>query len=98
MRRDDDDEIGLLLLIIGAAKQRAQHRHRADPRYLRNGTGVLRLQKTGNGEALTVAQFNRRTGIAHREGRNHRVLYDHRIGEIGFADRRLDPQVDDAVA
>jgi len=54
------------------------------------------LQKTGNGETLTVAQFNRGAGIAHREGRNHGVLNDDGVGEIGFADRRLDPQVDDA--
>src|SRR6266446_6529132 len=57
-RRDDDGEIGLLLLIGGAAEQRAEHRDIADP-----GDLVLRgradIQKqTAEHEALAVAQLD----------------------------------------
>ena len=58
MRRDDDHQIGLLLLVGGAPEQRTEHRHRSDPGKLLDVALVYRLQQAGNCEALAVAQFD----------------------------------------
>src|SRR5262247_2545740 len=41
MRRDDDDQIGLMLLIVHAAEQGSEHRNRSEPRNLRPKTQVV---------------------------------------------------------
>src|SRR4051812_43811656 len=60
--RDDDDQVGLSLLIRGAACERAEDRHVREPRQLLLVRRIDRLQQAGNREALAVAQLYRGIG------------------------------------
>ena len=97
MRRDDDDEIGLVLLVPHAAEQRAEHRNGAEPRHLRAVSQVVRLQQAGDREALAVAQLDGGERVALDERRDRGARYGHGVREIELADLRGDAQVDDAV-
>ncbi len=96
MRRDEDDEIGLVLLVGRTAEQRAQHRHGADPGQLVDVLHVAGLQQAGDGEALSVTQLDGGAGVALGQRRDGGAGDGDRIGEVQFADRRLDPQIDGA--
>src|SRR3954449_3109230 len=50
VRRHDDDEIGLFLLIRGAARERAEDRHVGEPRQLLLVSRIDRLQQAGDRE------------------------------------------------
>ena len=99
MRRHDNGEIGLVLLVGLRREQRAQHRHAAEPRQLLDLVLVVGLQQAADHEALAVAQLDRGRGAAHDQ-RRHRdaVAHRHRMGGVDLADLRLDLQVDQATA
>jgi len=66
--RDNDDKIRLVLLEVGGAKKRAKDRQVADPGQLVDGVGRLRLEQTGDGETLSVPQFDGGVGLALGQG------------------------------
>ena len=66
-RRHDDDQIRLLLLVGRAAEQRAEDRHRTNPRHLRKVAGILAGQKPRDREALPIAQFDGCRRITRRQ-------------------------------
>src|SRR6266700_5694218 len=55
-RRNDDDQISFLLLIRGAARERAKHRHVSQPRQLLLIGRQVVLQQPCDREALSVAK------------------------------------------
>src|SRR6185437_12769432 len=59
MRRDDDGEIRLVLLVGLRREQGAEHRYTAEPRQLFDLVLVVGLQQAADHEALAVAQFDR---------------------------------------
>src|SRR6202034_2355195 len=97
MRRDDDDKIGLVLLEVGGAKKRAKDWQVANPGQLIDGIGRLRLEQAGNGEALSVPQFDRGVRLALSQGRDRRAVYVKAIGRIHLGHRRVQLQIDNAV-
>ena len=99
MRRHDDGEIGLVVLVGLRGEQRAQHRHAAEPRQLLDLVLVVALQQAADHEALAVAQLDRGRGTPHDQ-RRHRNAVRHRHAVIGvdLADLRLDLHVDQAAA
>ena len=97
VRRDDDDEIGLVLLIRLAGEQRAEHRHVAKPGQLLDRVLAVALQQAADHEALAVAQLDRRRSAAHDQRRHRDAVADrHRMGRVDLADLRLDLHVDQA--
>src|SRR4051794_32100756 len=76
--RDDDDEVGLVLLVGPARKQLTEHRHVAKPRELFLLSLARVLQKPADHEALAVAQLDRGAGAAHDQGRHWRQTYPER--------------------
>ncbi len=99
MRRHDDDEIGLVLLIGLRREQRAQHRHAAEPGQLLDLVLGVGLQQTADREALAVAQFDRGRGAAHDQRRHRdRARHRHGMGGVDRAHFRLDLHVDQATA
>src|ERR1700722_12716596 len=98
MRRDDDDEIGLVLLIARAREQRAEHRHRAEPGNLAAVAQVVRLQEARDREALPIAQLDGRDRVALDQRRDRGARDRYRIGEIELAHLRRDLEVDEALA
>ncbi len=98
MRRDDDGEIGLVLLVGLRREQRPQHRHAAEPRQLLDLVMVLGLQQAADDEALAVAQFDGGGGAPHDQRRHRNVVgHRHLMGGVDLADLRLDLHVDQAV-
>src|SRR5216683_1314764 len=70
MRRDDDDEVGFVLLITSAPEQRTEDRDRSKPRELREVANIFRLQQAGDGETLAIAQLDRGARLALDERRD----------------------------
>src|SRR4029078_9680058 len=97
-RRHDDHEIGFFLLISGATHQRAEHRHVGQPRQLLLVRATRRLQKTGDREALAVAQLHRGVGAPHDQRRDTDRANADAGGGIDLTHLRLDLQIDHAVA
>src|SRR5262249_15165222 len=98
MRRDNDGEIGFILLVGLAGEQRAQHRYAAKPRQLIDRVLVVGLQQAADHEALAVAQFDGGRGAAYDQCRHCNAATDgDRVGRIDLADLRLDLHVDQAV-
>src|SRR6185437_3273067 len=60
VRRDDDDQLRFLALVGVRLEQRTQHRDVAQPRELHDVLLRGVLQQTGDGEALAVAELDRR--------------------------------------
>ena len=75
VRRDDDGEIGFVLLKGLAREQHTQHRDTAEPRQLLDGVLVVALQQAADHEALAVAQFNGRRSATNGQ-RRHRDAVD----------------------
>ena len=98
MRRDNDDEVGFLLLILRAAQERAEHRHVADPRKLFQVGVIDVLQQPGHGEALAVAQLDGRVGAPHDQARNRDGADLHHVGGIELTDLGFDFEIDLPVA
>src|SRR6266545_6296443 len=63
--RDDDGEVGLILLVGPAREQLAEHRHVAEPRHLLLVGLADVLQQPADHEALAVAQLDRGAGATH---------------------------------
>src|SRR6185437_1435750 len=98
MRRDDDGEVGMVLLIGLAGEQRSQHWDAAEPRQLLDQVLVVGLQQTADHEALTVAQFDRGRGAPYDQGGyRHAVRHRHRMRGVDLAHFGLDLQVDQAL-
>src|SRR5476649_1839925 len=97
-RSDNDGEIGLVLLIRGAAKQRAQNRDVADPGQLRYRVLPSALQQSADHEALAVTQLDGRRGAAYNQRRNRDAGYLHRMAGVELADLRFDLEIDQTVA
>src|SRR6185369_8409455 len=64
MRRDDDDQIGLVLLIVHAAEQSPQNWNRSQPRNLGPEPQIVGLQQAGNRKALAITQLDCCNSIA----------------------------------
>src|SRR6185436_8805314 len=96
-RRDDDREVGLLLLEGGRAEQSAEDRHVAEPRQLLLGIAGDALEEPGDREALAVAQLDYGRGPAHRDRRDRDDAGADRVRRVDVADLGLDLEVDDAV-
>src|SRR5690348_8847485 len=62
MRRDDDHEIRLVLLVTRAREQRAKDGDGAEPGELVTVAKIIRLQQACDREALAVAQLDGRDG------------------------------------
>src|SRR6056297_2940361 len=97
-RGDDDDEVGFVLLERGGAEQRAEDGHVADPWHLILSPQVVALQQAGDGEALAVAEFDRRARPAGGEAGELHEPGVEGGGEVDLADLRLQREVDEAVA
>ncbi len=96
-RRDDDGEIGLVLLIALAREQRTEHRHVAEPGHLVLRGGALVLQQAAQREALAVAQLDSRGGAPHDQ-RRHRIAGDlHGMALVELADLGLDLEIDQSI-
>src|SRR5262249_40023904 len=85
VRRDDDDEVGFFLAVLRAAQERADHRHVADPAKLFQIGVAGVLQQPGHGEALAVAQLDRRVGTTHDKAGNLDGADLHHVGGIELA-------------
>src|ERR1017187_2413550 len=70
MRRDDDDKIGLVLLIGFAGEQRAQYRQAAEPGQLIDRVLVVALQQPAEHKTLSIAQLDRGRSAPHDQRRH----------------------------
>src|SRR4051794_12876029 len=96
--RDDDGKVGLVLLIRGAAEQRAEHRDIPQPRELLQVGLAYGLQQTSDHEALAVTQLNGRVSAPNNERRDgNPVSNQHRMIWIDLAHFRLDHDIDQAI-
>src|ERR1035441_4913679 len=77
MRRDDDDKIGLVLLIGFAGEQRAQYRHAAESGQLIDRVLVVALQQPAEHKTLSIAQLDRGRSAPHEIGRATRLNSSH---------------------
>src|SRR5215470_16398650 len=66
-RRDDDGEVGLVLLKRPACEQRTEHRHVTDPGHLLLVGLANILQEPTDDEALAVAHLDRGARTTHDE-------------------------------
>src|SRR5262245_3764359 len=99
MRRDNDGEVGFVLLVGLAGEQRAQHRYAAKPGQLIDRVLVVGLQQATDYEALAITQFDGGGGAAYDQRRHCNTAADgNRVGRVELADLRLDLHVDQAVA
>ena len=96
-RRDNDSEVGLVLLIRRAAEQRAEHGHIAQPRELLQIGLAHGLQQAADHEALAVAQLHHRAGAPDDEGGHLKVADRYRMVRVDLAHFRLNHHVDHAV-
>src|SRR5579863_1513371 len=97
MRRDDDDQLRLLLLVVRGAEQGAEHRDRTKIRQLRDTVGAVRLQEAGDAEALAVPKLNSGAGLARHQARYREAADRNRIRGVELAYRWRQPEIDQAI-
>src|SRR5215475_368484 len=99
MRRDNDGEVGFVLLIGLAGEQHTQNRHAAEPRQLINRVLIVGLQQSADDEALPIPQFNGCRSAADDQRRHgNAVAHRDSMRGIDLAYLGLDFHIDQATA
>ena len=82
VRREDEDEIGLLLRVVGVAEERAEERDVAEDRDLHRLVGdLVRDEPADDGRLLIVHRERRRRAALGERERAERPLWD--AGRVG---------------
>src|SRR5207237_704046 len=98
LRRDHDDELGLVLLIRAAAEQIPEDRNVADAGDLLHRAVQRVVHQTGNRERLPILQFDFGFRAARRQRRHAEPIERDRVAEIERADLGTDLEVDEIAA
>lgn len=69
-RRDDEHQLGLIGLELGAAGQRAENRYFPQPRKAFDGLGDIVFDEAGNDQTLPVIELHRGVCASHRKRGN----------------------------
>ena len=91
LRRDHDDQLGLVLLIRLALEQLAENRDVADAGNLAHRAGHGVVHQAGDRERLAVAQLDFGLGAARGQRRDAEALERDRVAEVERADFRVEP-------